>query len=101
MIKQLKLGKSSFTLLETIVSLFILSIVIVGFSNFKNYDNLDEEFMSLNRIENSFTTNSYNENFNSKQISLTIIENETQKKSLSVNQITYEDEKIRVIKYEL
>lgn len=42
--KLVKSGKNSFTLLETLVSVFILSIIIVGFSKASFYDNFDEVY---------------------------------------------------------
>jgi amino acid permease len=99
--KQLKLGKRSFTLLETLISTILLSVIIVGFSKYSFYDNFDEEFILLNKIENSFTTKTYNQNFTRTSKDITIIKNNSDKKSISVKVLTYKNEKIELFKYEL
>lgn len=93
--------KNSFTLFETLFSIFILSIIIVGFAKSSNYDSFDEEFMLLNDIENSFNTDIYNSNFSSSQKTIEITKNETSKESIVVKQITYKDKSIKLIKYKL
>lgn len=99
--KQLKLGKRSFTLLETLVSTIILSVIIVGFSQYSYFDNFDEEFILLNKIENSFTTKEYNQDFTKTSKNITIIKNNSDKKSISIKVLTYKNEKIELFKYEL
>lgn len=101
MIKQLKLGKNSFTLLETLISIFILSIIIVGFSNYSYNDNFDEEFMLLNNLENSFNTNSYDKNFTSSNKNLKVMVNDSEEKTIFIKEIKFKNEKVELIKYEL
>lgn len=93
--------KNSFTLFETLISIFLLSIVIVGFSQNSYYDNFDEQFQLLNEIENSFTTKSYTENFSSTYENILVIKNDTDAEDLLVKKIEYKDEKINLIKYEI
>lgn len=99
--KLVKSAKSSFTLLETLFSVFLLSIIIVGFSKASFYDNFDKEYMLLNDIENTFTSSSYGLNFSTKSQQITIIKNDTQIEKITVKKIEYKDEKIRLYKYEL
>ncbi len=99
--KLAKLEKNSFTLFETLVSVFLLSIVIVGFSKVSNYDNFDEEYIKLNELENSFNTNTYSSNFINSTENIKIIINDSQIENLSVKKIEYKDEKINLYKYEL
>ena len=101
MIKLMKLGKNSFTLLETIISTLILSIIIVGFSNSFFYDNFDEEYILLNKLENHFTISSYSSDFRKQNKNLTLRINGTQTRSISVKEIEYKDNKIRLKKYEM
>ncbi|MGB0989993.1 MAG: type IV pilus modification PilV family protein [Halarcobacter sp.] len=99
--KLVKSGKNSFTLLETLVSVFILSIIIVGFSKASFYDNFDEEYMILNKLENMFNISSYDSSFSTKNIQLTITLDDIEIKNISVKKIEYEDENLRLLKYEL
>ncbi|XPV67824.1 MAG: hypothetical protein ACNI25_10920 [Halarcobacter sp.] len=95
------MGKNSFSLLETIVSIFLLSIIIIGFSRYSYYDNFDEEFMKLNSIENAFTSKNYNKNFLTSQVSIQIIKNKKDIEIKNVKKLNYNDKKIKVFKYEL
>lgn len=99
--KLVKSGKNSFTLLETLVSVFILSIIIVGFSKASFYDNFDEEYMILNKLENMFNISSYNSSFSTKNIQLIITLDDIEIKNISVKKIEYEDRNLRLLKYEL
>jgi hypothetical protein len=99
--KLAKLEKNSFTLFETLVSVFLLSIVIVGFSKVSNYDNFDEEYMKLNELENSFNTNTYSSNFTNSTENIKILINDSQIENLNVKKIAYKNEKINLFKYEL
>jgi amino acid permease len=99
--KHLKLEKRSFTLLETLISTILLSVIIVGFSQYSYYDNFEEEFILLNKIENSFNTKIYNQNFTKTSKNITIIKNNSDEKSISVKVLTYKNEKIELFKYEL
>jgi len=95
------LDKSSFSLLEVILSIFILSIIIIGFSKYAYYDNFDKEFMSLNKLENSFLTKTYSSNFNTSNTSIKIIKNKTTSQTINLKKITYFDGDIKVYKYEM
>lgn len=99
--KLVKSGKNSFTLLETLVSVFILSIIIVGFSKASFYDNFDKEYIILNKLENMFNISSYDSSFSTKNIQLTITLDDIEIKNISVKKIEYEDENLRLLKYEL
>lgn len=95
------MGKNSFSLLETLLSILLLSIVIVGFSRYSYYDNFDEEFQTLNIIDNSFNTSTYGTNFQTSTKTIKLLINDTEEKNLSVNQIIYKNEKIEIFKYEI
>jgi len=99
--KLAKLEKNSFTLFETLVSVFLLSIVIVGFLKVSSYDNFDEEYMRLNELENSFNTDFYSSNFTNTNSIIKIIINDSEIKNLNVKKIEYKDKKINLYKYEI
>lgn len=99
--KLVKSGKNSFTLLETLLSVFLLSIIIVGFSKFSDYNNFDKEFLLLNKIENSFTNSLYNSDFTTTNDKLIIKINDFKNKEVDVQKVEYFDGKIRIFKYEL
>lgn len=91
--KLAKSGKNSFTLLETIISILLLSIIISGFSNISSYDNFDEEFMLLNKIENSFNLSSYDSTYIKSNQKLTLKINNIEEKDINIKKIEYSDEK--------
>ncbi|XOB62987.1 type IV pilus modification PilV family protein [Campylobacterota bacterium DY0563] len=93
--------KNSFSLIETLFSIVLLSIVIVGFSKYSYYDNFDKEFNTLNNIENSFNTKNYNSNFQTNSKTIQIIINDIEEKNINVKQISYKDERIELVKYEI
>lgn len=99
--KLVSLVKNSFTLFETIISIVLLSIIIVGFTKNSYYDNFDKEFILLNQIDNSFTTKNYNKNFSTSFKNIKIIKNDIEEKIIKIKYIKYEDENIKLIKYEL
>ncbi len=101
MTKLANLDKNSFSLLELIISIFILSIIIIGFSRHSYYDNFDKEYMSLNNIENSFATKNYSINFSTNNTSIKIIKNDLDVQIINLKKVKYDDEKISVFKYEL
>lgn len=101
MIKLVNLDKNSFTLFETLISIVLLLVVIVGFNKYSYYDNFDEEYMLLNNIENSFNTKTYTNNFSLFSKNIKITKNSTEKEIISVKVHKYEDEKIKLIKYQL
>ncbi|RXJ67621.1 hypothetical protein CRV08_09635 [Halarcobacter ebronensis] len=93
--------KNSFTLFETLISLLLLSVIVVGFSKYSYYENFDEHFMLLNNLENSFTTNSYNALFNKETKKVTIIINSSEIKEVLTEKISYKDDKVGLFKYEI
>lgn len=96
----MNLVKNSFTLLETIVSITFLSIVISGFVYSTYYDNSsNENFMLLNDLENKFNTKDYS-NFSKTNQNLQIIKNNQIVENLIVQKYLFENENIRVFKYE-
>lgn len=97
----MKLEKNSFSLIETLLSIVLLSIVIVGFSRYSYYDNFDNEFNILNNIENSFNTKNYTSDFQKNSKTIKILINETEEKNLNIKQIKYKTEKIELVKYEI
>jgi len=76
-------------------------IIIVEFSHNSYYDNFDKEYMLLNNLENSFNTNTYNKNFSSTNTTIKIIKNDIQEDFISVKEINYEDNNIKLTKYEM
>lgn len=100
-IKPLKLDKNSFTLFETLLSITLLSIVIVSFSKNSFYDNFDKEYMTLNSIENSFSTHIYDKTFIKTSKNINLIINDTKEETFLINKITYKKENIELFKYEI
>ncbi len=74
---------------------------MVNLENLVFYDNFDEEYMILNKIENSFTKNEFDSNFSKNIKKLQIIENNSTKKELKVSQISFQNENIFIKKYVL
>lgn len=92
--------KSSFTLLETLISITLLAIVISGFSYSTYHDEKNHKnFMLLNDLENSFNTQNYN-NFTKVLTSIQIIKNEKSIENLTVFKYQFENKDIRIFKYE-
>lgn len=79
----------------------MLSFVIVGFSQNSYYENFDKQFQLLNEIENSFNTNTYNEKFTNSYENILIIKNDSEAEDILVKKIEYQDEKIKLLKYEI
>lgn len=100
MIRLASLHKNSFTLLETILSITLLLIVIGGFANSSFYDNSDKTYMTLEKVENTFTSKDYT-NLSTTKTKITIIKNENTNIIQNVNTIKYEDSNIKIFKYEL
>jgi len=96
-----KLEKNSFTLFETLISIFLLTIIIINFSKISSYDNFDEEFMLLNSIENSFNSQDFSDDFSISNQQITILKNGTTEEFLSVKKITFSNEKITLSGYKL
>ena len=97
----MKLEKNSFTLFETLISIFLLTIIIINFSKISSYDNFDEEFMLLNSIENSFNSQDFSDDFSISNQQITILKNGTTEEFLSVKKITFSNEKITLSGYKL
>ena len=98
--KQLNLVKNSFTLLETIVSITFLSIVISGFIYSTYHDETNHQnFMLLNDLENKFDTKDYSK-FPKTNQNLQIIKNNQIVENLVVQKYLFENENIKVFKYE-
>jgi hypothetical protein len=96
----MNLVKNSFTLLETLISITFLSIVISGFVYSTYYDNSsNENFMLLNDLENKFDTKDYS-NFSKTNQNLQIIKNNQIVENLVIQKYLFENENIRVFKYE-
>lgn len=94
------MGKNSFTLLETLVSITFLLIVIAGFTKSFYNDEKDEEiFMNLNELENKFNTKNYS-SFSKSSNYITIIKNKTTFENISVSKYQFENENIKLFKYE-
>lgn len=98
--KQLNLQKNSFTLFETLVSLTIIIVVIALFQKITQRDLKEDEFFHLlNILENNFDTKNYS-NLQKTSKNITITKNQNIVETLNVNLYKYEDENIRLFKYE-
>lgn len=93
------MAKNSFTLLETLLSITLLLIVVVWFKNISYHDFSDsKDFMNLNDIENSFDAKNYS-NFSTYSKNI-IVFKDKQEETINVKVYEYEDENIRLFKYE-
>ena len=99
-IKHANLVKNSFTLLETILSITLLAIVISGFNKSSYYDESSfSNYQLLNNLENKFNTENYSDfNLSTKTINVIINDNET--KQETVKTYSFNNENIKVFKYE-
>ena len=92
--------KNSFTLLETLISITFLSIVISGFLYSSYHDKTNQEnFMILNDLENKFDTKNYT-NFSRTNQNLQIIKNKQTAENIVVSKYQFENENIKLFKYE-
>ena len=92
--------RNSFTLIETLISITFLSIVISGFLYSSYHDELNQEnFMLLNNLENSFDTKDY-KNFIKTNQTLQITQNEETTQNITVSKYQFENENIKIFKYE-
>ena len=92
--------KNSFTLIETLISITILSVVISGFMYSSYHDEINQEnFMLLNNLENSFDTKDY-KNFTKTNKSLQITQNQEITQNFTVSKYQFENENIKIFKYE-
>ena len=92
--------KNSFTLLETVISITILLITITIFHQISK-NNLDEDriFMLLNDLENKFNIKDY-ATFGKEYKSINILKNDSINENINVNVYFYNDENIKLFKYE-
>lgn len=95
------MGKNSFTLFETLLSTLLLSIIVIGFLQYSYNDNFEEEYILLNKIENSFTTKNFSSNFTISTKQIKVIKNDLEEITIPVKTITFKNEKISLIKYEI
>lgn len=96
----MNLVKNSFTLLETLISITFLSIMISGFIYSSYHDDMNQKnFMVLNNLENNFDTKNYT-NFIKTNQNLQIIKNEEIVENIIVSKYQFENENIKIFKYE-
>jgi hypothetical protein len=94
------LVKNSFTLIETLISITFLSVVISGFMYSSYHDEINQEnFMLLNNLENSFDTKDY-KNFTKTNKTLQITQNQDITQNFTVSKYQFENENIKIFKYE-
>jgi len=94
------LQKNSFTLIETLVSITLLLIVIIGFKYSTYYDgNSSKNFMLLNNLENLFDTKNYG-SFQNSTKTLQLIKNKEIIENITVTKYQFENENIKLFKYE-
>lgn len=98
--KQLSYQKSSFILLETILSILILSIVISSFFKLSYNTNSDLNFKQIIRIHNNFNSKNYQEDFKQNNEKILLLINNTTEKSILVKKISYINKNIKLYKYE-
>lgn len=99
-LKQLNLVKNSFTLLETLLSITLLSIVISGFSYSTYFDEKNNNnFILLNEIENKFNTEDYL-GFNKQSKQIQIIKNNNTIENIDISLYQFENSDIKIFKYE-
>ena len=92
--------KNSFTLFETLLSITILIIIISGFLNSSYYDEKAINTSSLlNTLENNFTTNSF-DSFSTSNIKIVITKNHHTNEEILVKKHSFENDKIKIFKYE-
>ncbi|ABV66856.1 hypothetical protein Abu_0589 [Aliarcobacter butzleri RM4018] len=92
--------KNSFTLIETLVSITLLLIVIIGFKYSTYYDeNSSKNFMLLNNLENLFDTKNYG-SFQNSAKTLQLIKNKEIIENITVTKYQFENESIKLFKYE-
>ena len=92
--------KNSFTLIETLISITFLSVVISGFMYSSYHDEINQEnFMLLNNLENSFDTKDY-KNFTKTNKTLQITQNQETTQNFTVSKYQFENENIKIFKYE-
>jgi len=94
------LVRNSFTLFETILSITVLIIIISGFLNSTYYDEKSINNSDLlNTLENKFTSNNYDSLLTTSS-KIKITKNHHKKEELIVKKHTFENEDIKIYKYE-
>lgn len=92
--------KNSFTLLETIISITFLSIVISGFVYSTYYDkSSNENYILLNDLENKFDTKNYSK-FSKTNQNLVVIKNNQTAENILVEKYLFQNNSIKIFKYE-
>lgn len=96
----MNLVKNSFTLLETLISITLLSIVISGFLYSSYHDEYNNKnYMLLNDLENKFDTKNYS-TFSKSNQNIQIIKNKNTIENLVVSNYIFENEDMKIFKYE-
>ena len=94
------MAKNSFTLLETLISITFLSIVISGFLYSSYHEKINQEnFMVLNDLENKFDTKNYT-NFSKTTKNIQVVKNQEIIENIVVSKYQFENENIKLFKYE-
>lgn len=96
--KHVTLQKSSFILIELLLSLSILAFISANI--FYTKKEFNKEFLLLNFLENSFEKKSF-DSFTTNTIRLKVIKNSTNTEEISIKKIEYKDEKLKIFKYKL
>lgn len=92
--------KNSFTLLETLISITLLLVVVSGFTYSTYYDKKeDTNFMLLNELENKFDTKNYI-SFSKSNTTVQIIKNKETTENVTVSKYQFENDDIKIFKYE-
>jgi hypothetical protein len=94
------LGKNSFTLFETLLSISILIFIISGFLNSTYYDEKTINNSNLlNTLENNFAIKDY-DSFTTSNTKIHITKNQNQKEEVLVKKHSFENKDIKIYKYE-
>lgn len=99
--KQSFYQKPSFILIETILSILLLSIVLSSFLSLRYKDKSKLIYKKILLTHNNFNTNNYNKNFLKKNKTIEVLINNSEKKLLDVKEILYKDKYLKLIKYEI
>lgn len=98
MIRPMKFQKNSFIFLETIFSILILSSLVAIY--LKIGVTKEQKEVQLSNIENQFLKKEYGEYFSSASHNLNFIKNDNDVYTINVNQITYNNSKVKLVQYE-
>lgn len=94
----MKFQKNSFIFLETIFSILILSSLVAIY--LKIGVTKEQKEVQLSNIENQFLKKEYGEYFSSTSHNLNFIKNDNDVYTINVNQITYNNSKVKLVQYE-